>query len=80
MGSDMKRAVITYPSGKNVVSLHYDDETLILRVTFRNGGVYEYFDVAESTYLELIDESMSIDKNLSRLIVKAGYSYRKVTS
>jgi hypothetical protein len=78
----MKMPVVTYPSAKNVSSLHYDDETLILKVTFRNGGVYEYFDVTKATYLKLVEckEGISIDKNLSGLIIKAGYKYNKVVS
>ncbi len=32
----------------------YDKKTKALEIEFKNGGVYQYFDVPESVYLALI--------------------------
>jgi hypothetical protein len=34
----------------NLDEVEYDDETLILRITFKNGGRYEYYGVPKDVY------------------------------
>lgn len=41
-------------ASSNIASVGYDKERMILEVEFHNGGVYQYFDVPERVYLELI--------------------------
>lgn len=37
-----------------IESVGYDEEDAILEVEFRHGGVYEYFDVPEEVYRDLL--------------------------
>lgn len=39
----------------NLASIGYDEENEILEVEFKNGGVYQYFDVPENVYDELMN-------------------------
>jgi hypothetical protein len=41
----------------NIASIGYDPNTMTLEVEFKNGSVYQYFDVPESTYQELMTAS-----------------------
>lgn len=38
----------------NVASIGYAAESLTLEVEFKSGGVYQYFDVPQAEYLQLI--------------------------
>lgn len=38
----------------NLASIGYDAENEILEVEFKHGGVYQYFDVPENVYEELM--------------------------
>lgn len=42
-------------SSSNLASIGYDAENEILEVEFNHGGVYQYFDVPEDVYQELMD-------------------------
>jgi hypothetical protein len=44
-------------SSSNLASIGYDAESLILEVEFNNGRVYQYFDVPQGTYDELMSAS-----------------------
>ena len=44
----------TYLDSSNVASAGYDDKTCTLEIEFRNGGIYQYFDVPRSIYDQLI--------------------------
>jgi len=39
----------------NLASIGYDAENEILEVEFKHGGVYQYFDVPENVYDELMN-------------------------
>lgn len=39
----------------NLASIGYDAENEILEVEFKHGGVYQYFDVPENVYEELMN-------------------------
>lgn len=41
----------------NVASVGYDPDTLTLEVEFKNGSVYQYFDVPATVYQELMQAS-----------------------
>lgn len=44
-------------SSSNLASIGYDAESLVLEVEFNNGRVYQYFDVPQGTYDELMSAS-----------------------
>ena len=48
----MKRQSV---SSSNLASIGYDAENEILEVEFNHGGVYQYFDVPEDVYDELME-------------------------
>jgi len=50
----MNRASV---SSSNVASVGYDPSTLTLEVEFNNGSIYQYFDVPEIVYHELMRAS-----------------------
>jgi hypothetical protein len=60
----------------NVASVGYDSDTLTLEVEFTNGSVYQYFDVPEVEYQNLIGAA-SIGSCLNQNI-KNNYRYVKV--
>ncbi|HMO65110.1 MAG TPA: KTSC domain-containing protein [Verrucomicrobiota bacterium] len=41
-------------NSSNLAAVGYDDFAAILRIRFRNGGIYDYFDVPYSVYLGLM--------------------------
>jgi hypothetical protein len=42
-------------NSSNLESIGYDSENEILEVEFKHGGVYQYFDVSESVFNELMN-------------------------
>lgn len=50
----MKRQSV---SSSNITSVGYDSESHTLEIEFHSGGVYQYFDVPQSTYDELMHAS-----------------------
>lgn len=50
----MKRQSV---ESSNLASVGYDAENEILEVEFKHGGVYQYFDVPEHVYDELMNAS-----------------------
>lgn len=50
----MNRTPVT---SSNVVAVGYDTDTLTLEVEFKDGAVYQYFDVPETVYRELLSAS-----------------------
>jgi len=69
----MNRQPVT---SSNVAEVGYDMDTMILEVAFQNGTVYQYFDVPESIYQELL-RSDSVGTFLNQQI-KNSYRYAKV--
>ncbi|NCP53469.1 MAG: KTSC domain-containing protein [Flavobacteriales bacterium] len=61
----------------NLASIGYDAENEILEIEFNHGGIYQYFDVPENIYEELMNAS-SHGQYFDRNIKKAGYRYSKV--
>lgn len=69
----MKRTPVT---SSNVAAVGYDPDTMTLEVEFRNGSVYQYFDVAETVYQDLMSAS-SVGTYLNQNI-KSTYRYAKL--
>lgn len=44
-------------SSSNVVSVGYDQNTMTLEVEFKDGALYQYFDVPVAVYEELVQAS-----------------------
>lgn len=65
----------TAVSSSNVTEVGYDPDTLTLEVTFQSGEVYQYFDVPESVYQQLMQAS-SIGTYLNQEIKKS-YRYAR---
>jgi len=61
----------------NLASIGYDSNSLILEIEFNHGGVYQYYDVPESIYSDLMDAS-SHGQYFDRNIKKAGYEFKKM--
>lgn len=38
------------PESSNITRFAYDESMRVLKVEFKNGGVYDYFDVPESVF------------------------------
>ncbi len=63
-------------NSSNVAEIGYDEPSRILEVLFRNGTLYQYFDVPERDYSELMRAS-SIGQYLNAN-VKGRYRYARV--
>lgn len=61
----------------NLVSVGYDLERSILEVEFLNGTVYQYFNVPQRVYTELMNVT-SHGSYLDTNVKKAGYRYRQL--
>ena len=59
-----------------VVSIGYDAESSTLEIEFHNGTVYQYFDISETTHVELITAG-SVGAYLNSHI-KGKYRFSKV--
>ena len=59
-----------------VASVGYDPNTMTLEVELSNGSVYQYFDVPETVYQDLMSAS-SVGTYLSQNI-KANYRYGQI--
>jgi len=70
----MNRIAVTRSS--NVASVGYDHKTQTLEVEFTNGSVYQYFDVPQSVYDQLINAD-SVGKYLN-VNIKGSYRYARV--
>ena len=69
----MTRTPVT---SRNVATVGYDPNTMTLEVEFRKGSVYQYFDVPETVYQELMSAS-SVGKYLNQFI-KGSYRYVQI--
>ena len=60
----------------NVAEVGYDPSTMVLEVAFHRGGVYQYFDVPEVLFQEML-RADSVGKFLHAQI-KNSYRYTKL--
>lgn len=63
-------------NSSNVAAIGYDQSTATLEVEFRSGSVYQYFDVPESAYQELMSAA-SVGGYLNT-VIKQGYRYARL--
>ncbi len=69
----MNRTAVT---SSNVASIGYDPNTMTLEVEFRSGSIYQYFDVPEVEYRNLISAE-SVGRYLNQN-VKGNYRYTQI--
>ena len=67
---------MTNVDSSNVESVGYDENSSTLQVEYKNGGVYQYFDVPEEVFIGLRDTD-SVGRYLNANI-KGTYRYSKV--
>ncbi|MFA7061265.1 MAG: KTSC domain-containing protein [Pedobacter sp.] len=60
----------------NVEAVGYDEKSSTLQVEFKNGGMYQYFDVPEDVFIGLRDASSVGGYLVAR--IKGTYRYSKV--
>lgn len=70
----MKRQSV---KSSNLASIGYDAASEILEVEFNHGGVYQYSDVPENIYEELMNAS-SHGQYFDENIKKGGYEFQKM--
>lgn len=66
-----------YVTSSNIASIGYDSFSMILEVEFLNGTIYQYFDIPETIYEDLMAAD-SHGKYLNEYIKKGGYRYERV--
>jgi KTSC domain len=64
-------------SSSNLASVGYDFARNLLEIAFRNGSVYQYYDVPHHIYEGLMQAS-SHGRYFDRFIKDAGYTYHRV--
>lgn len=70
----MNRAKVV---SSNIQAIGYDEGTLVLEVEFKDGGIYEYFEVGTSKYDKFMNAS-SKGKYFHRFI-KGLYKEKKIS-
>lgn len=66
-----------YPvSSSNIASIGYDESSRTLEIEFLNGSIYQYYDVPDTIYQELM-QATSHGQYLSQ-VIKGFFSYAKV--
>lgn len=63
-------------SSSNIAAIGYDVQSSTLEIEFLNGSIYQYFDVAENVYNELM-QAGSIGAYLNSYI-KGNYRFSRV--
>lgn len=61
----------------NIESIGYEAKSQTLEIEFLNGTIYQYFDVPEPIYSELMKPGVSKGEYLARNI-KGSYRYSRV--
>ena len=60
----------------NLASIGYDAENEILEVEFKHGGIYQYFDVPENVYEQLLNaDSHGVYFSAN---IRNDYQYQKI--
>lgn len=67
---------IDTPESSNIVRFGYDETNQILRVEFKSGGTYDYYDVGQSIF-EQMKSAQSKGQFLAQSI-KGVYRYARV--
>lgn len=61
----------------DLASVGYDKETQVLEIEFRNGSIYQYFNIPESIYSGLMSAS-SHGRYFVAYIKKGNFSYKQI--
>ena len=69
----IKRTTVT---SSNIASVGYDAENMILEIEFNHGGIYQYFDVPQKVYDELINAKSYASYFMYN--IKNEYEYQKM--
>ena len=69
----MERKSVT---SSNILSIGYDEESQVLEVEFKYGGIYQYIDVPKDVYDNLMS-APSIGKTF-HMSVKQVFAHKKV--
>ncbi len=69
----MKRKSV---NSSNLSSIGYDSENEILEIEFNHGGIYQYFDVPEEVYEELM--SANSHGQYFAANIRNDYEYQKL--
>lgn len=65
-------------NSSNLAAVGYDSNSQIMRVEFNNGGIYEYYNVPQEKYEELIVAS-SVGSYFHHNIKNGGYKFSKIS-
>jgi hypothetical protein len=66
---------IDTPQSSNIVRFTYDDVSRVLKVEFKNGSVYDYFDIPEHVFNGM-QNAPSVGQYLAQQ-VKGNYRYAR---
>lgn len=69
----MERTLVV---SSNIHSVGYDIDNMVLEIEFKNGYIYQYYDVHESVFTELIN-SYSLGRFFNKNIQKI-YQYERI--
>ncbi|ARU40010.1 hypothetical protein CCB80_02205 [Armatimonadetes bacterium Uphvl-Ar1] len=69
---------LTPVSSSNIDAIGYDKESRTLRIRFKNGSVYDYHGVPESTYAGLMSAA-SKGTYLNTHVKQGGYHYNQIS-
>ena len=64
-------------NSSNLAEVGYDEGEQILRIIFKNGGIYEYEGVPITQYYGLL-EAESVGKYFNQNIARGGYPYKRM--
>ena len=60
----------------NIASIGYDPKSLVMEIEFRNGMIYQYFDVPQHAYEDLVNAA-SVGSHFHHNI-RGQYSYARI--
>jgi KTSC domain len=66
---------IATPESSNIARMAYDSVTQVLKIEFKNGGTYDYFDVPQNVFEAMLTAS-SKGQYLAQQI-KGNYRYAR---
>lgn len=69
----MERTLVV---SSNIVSIGYDEANSVLEIEFKGGEVYEYFDVPEHVYNELMGAGSHGSYHNSH--IRSKYRYQRI--
>jgi len=67
---------IDSPESSNITRFGYDDGNQVLFIEFKNGGVYQYFDVPQNVFDQM--KAASSKGQFLAQVVKGAYRYARM--